>query len=233
MQCCFNVATRTNQMDRRCLLTSGFIRVQCTGTNCSSLTTPINISMFSGLWKWEKICTGFICFSNFSIIATRLSKLFPLQNLLYSPTQGKRKVKNKRFSVRLKKIIKNPWSINLHNQHLSSCALHTSDLCGKEQHPGSSDNHFCALPVGLTHCCEAYSWPGGAKQICFPGAAFPDSCKPQWIGHIQGKEAGTDVTSHLPESLCYLIMDRFVCNFWVWSKRYYCLAQRNALQFQI
>lgn len=113
MQCCFNVATRTNQMDRRCLLTSGFIRVQCTGTNCSSLTTPINISMFSGLWKWEKICTGFICFSNFSIIATRLSKLFPLQNLLYSPTQGKRKVKNKRFSVRLKKIIKNPWSINL------------------------------------------------------------------------------------------------------------------------
>lgn len=172
MHCCFNVATRTNQMDRRCLLTSGFIRVQCTGTNCSSLTTPINISMFSGLWKWEKICRGFICFSNFSIIAARLSELFPLQNLLYSPTQGKRKVKNTRFSVRLKKK-KNPWSINLHNQHLSSCAVHVSDLCGKEQHPGSSNNRFCALPRGSCLLLQGVQLARGCQADLLPGGCLP------------------------------------------------------------
>lgn len=177
--------------------------------NYSSLRTPINISLFSGFWKWGKVFRGFICFANFSIIAAMLSKISYFHCRTFFIHQPRKKLKCKIFSSITEQfpqtyttttcqVVQHTWMICVARNSIWTLLIIA--FCFNQQ--------VTLATVTRTACPGVRSMPVSQRL------PLSDTCKPQQICQVWGKGAGTDVTNHLSESFSgYLIMDRFVCNF--------------------
>lgn len=126
----------------------------------SLLRTPINISMFFTFWKWGKICRGFICFGNFSIIAAMLSKIsyFHCRNFfIHQPREKKKKgfgnITKKcpqTYATTTYQIVQHMWMIHVGRNGVWTLQIIT----------------FVLLP-GYVHRCDTYTLPRGCKTRLF------------------------------------------------------------------